>query len=269
MIEGEARMQEVCLYVGDVRTVNFKPKSFGTIATDPPFGVGAKGTVIRRDGGKYGKAKPIDTTIAPWDIRAPHWSEYIPKFWDWLDDNGILILFHEKLTVLEIASWWERMGGTVRHIAVWCIPNAAPQARKVKWKNSTNFILIATKNKGGGHAYHWENGQGADYFVHPTVPGTRRVKNLVGETHPTEKPVKVFTDWLLKWWGDREKPILDPFCGSGSILVAAKQLGFRYIVGGDINPLWVVCARERLLRCGCEPSRAGGAHSTVSYGGDF
>jgi len=108
------------------------------------------------------------------------------------------------------------------------------------------YTPSATKNVGSGHAYHWEKGQGTDYFICPMVPGIRRVRNCRGETHPTEKPVRLFTDWLLRWWGDREKPILDPFCGSGTILVAAKQLGFRYIVGGDIDPVWVNAARKRL-----------------------
>lgn len=238
---------EVSLYVGDVREVNFKEGSFGTIVTDPPFGVGTKGTIIRRNGGKFGVAKPIDTTIAPWDINPPHWKEYIPKFWNWLDDYGVLILFHEKLTLMEISRWWEEQGGTIRHIAVWCIPNPAPQARKVKWRNGTNFILIATKNKGSGHSYRWWEGQGIDYFECPMVPGIGRVKNEKGETHPTEKPVKIFTDWLLKWWGDREKPLLDPFCGTGSVVVAAVTLKFKYIVAGDIDPLWVKTTQHRLL----------------------
>lgn len=237
---------EVSLYVGDIREIDFKGGSFGTIVTDPPFGVGGKGTVIRREGGKFGVAKPIDTTIADWDINPPHWTEYIPKFWEWLDDNGIIILFHEKFTLLEIGRWWENQGGKVRHVAVWCIPNSAPQARKVKWKNGTNFILIATKNRGSGHCYRYWEGQGVDYFECPTVPGVVRVRNELGETHPTEKPIKLFTDWLLKWWGDRERPLIDPFCGSGSIVVAAVQCGFKFIVGGDINPLWVKTTKLRL-----------------------
>ncbi len=237
---------QISLYIGRIEEIEFRDGSIGTIVTDPPYGVGERGTIIRREGGKFGIAKPINTTVADWDLSPPHWTTYIPKFWRWLDDKGILILFHEKMTVAEIGRWWEEQGGVVRHIAVWCIPNAAPQARKVKWRNGTNFILIATKNKGSGHAYRWEEGQGTDYFICPMVPGVTRWKNERGETHPTEKPVRLFTDWLLKWWGSREKPLLDPFCGSGSILVAAVQCGFRYIIGGDVDPLWVRAARRRL-----------------------
>ena len=59
--------------------------------------------------------------------------------------------------------------------------------------------------------------------------------------HPATKPIKLmeklvpFTDGL----------ILDPFCGSGTTLVAAKMLGRRYI-GIDIEKKYCDIAEERL-----------------------
>lgn len=242
----KVRQSEVILYCADVRSINLPPKSVGTIVTDPPFGIGKEGTIIRREGGKFGKAKPINTTIADWDINPVSWKEYLPSFWEWLDDVGILILFHNKLEIVDIARWWEAKGGKVRHIAVWCIPNTAPQARKVKWKSATNFVLICTKNKGSGHAYHWKYGQNVDYYVCPTVPGVKRWKNSLNQTHPTEKPLELFTHWLLKWWGDRNKIILDPFCGSGTIPLAAVHLGFKTIIAGDVDASWVEATANRI-----------------------
>lgn len=45
--------------------------------------------------------------------------------------------------------------------------------------------------------------------------------------HPTQKPLRVMR-WCLKFFPDAQT-ILDPFMGSGTTLVAAKQLGRRAI----------------------------------------
>jgi len=42
-----------------------------------------------------------------------------------------------------------------------------------------------------------------------------------------------------------EHLVLDPFCGSGSTLVAAKASGRQYI-GFDVDPVAVQVAKERL-----------------------
>lgn len=62
--------------------------------------------------------------------------------------------------------------------------------------------------------------------------------------HPAEKPV----DLMQRLCGlvTRTDPIvLDPFCGGGTTLVAAKALGMRYL-GCDIDPQYVETARERV-----------------------
>jgi site-specific DNA-methyltransferase (adenine-specific) len=60
--------------------------------------------------------------------------------------------------------------------------------------------------------------------------------------HPTEKPVSVFTCLMEKNIGDI---ILDPFCGSGSSLVAAEKLGRKWI-GIEIDPKYVAIADKRI-----------------------
>ena len=62
--------------------------------------------------------------------------------------------------------------------------------------------------------------------------------------HPTQKPLPVM-QWAISQAPDDCDIILDPFCGSGTTCVAAKQLGRKYI-GIEINPDYCKIAEDRL-----------------------
>lgn len=64
------------------------------------------------------------------------------------------------------------------------------------------------------------------------------------QTHPTEKPVPIFERLISKFCDD-DATILDPFLGSGTTLVAAKQLN-RNATGIEISPEYCEIARRRL-----------------------
>jgi len=62
--------------------------------------------------------------------------------------------------------------------------------------------------------------------------------------HPTQKPVKLF-EMILMDFSNEGDLILDPFLGSGTTAVAAKELGRRYI-GIEISPEYYRVSNERL-----------------------
>jgi adenine-specific DNA-methyltransferase len=62
--------------------------------------------------------------------------------------------------------------------------------------------------------------------------------------HPCEKPLDMMRD-VIRISSREGAVILDPFCGSGSTLVAAKELKRRYI-GGDFDQYWVERTNWRL-----------------------
>lgn len=63
-----------------------------------------------------------------------------------------------------------------------------------------------------------------------------------GRSHPMQKPESLIRDLISRVNADL---ILDPFAGSGTTLVAAKQLGRKYI-GIEIEPKYVAICKERL-----------------------
>ena len=64
-------------------------------------------------------------------------------------------------------------------------------------------------------------------------------------SHPCPKPLRLMKRIVMMC--NANDLILDPFAGSGTTLVAAKQLGRRYI-GIEIEPKYVEIARQRLAQ---------------------
>jgi DNA modification methylase len=79
---------------------------------------------------------------------------------------------------------------------------------------------------------------------------TRRIPDVLewqysgNKLHPTQKPLCVLTP-LIQCFSRPGDLVLDPFCGSGSALVAAKLEGRRFI-GIELDPAYFDVARDRL-----------------------
>ncbi|HUQ94158.1 MAG TPA: DNA methyltransferase [Bryobacteraceae bacterium] len=75
--------------------------------------------------------------------------------------------------------------------------------------------------------------------------------------HPTQKPVGIFTP-LIEAFTRPGDVVLDPFCGSGSTLVAARDMGRRF-VGIELDPVHHLTASARLQDQPIAVSKFGGA----------
>jgi len=62
--------------------------------------------------------------------------------------------------------------------------------------------------------------------------------------HPTQKPVGILKP-LIEAFSGPSDTVLDPFCGSGSTLVAARELGRPYI-GIELDPAHHATVEQRL-----------------------
>ncbi len=62
--------------------------------------------------------------------------------------------------------------------------------------------------------------------------------------HPTEKPIELL-EWLIKYYSNEGDTVLDPTCGSGSTLVACRNLN-RNCYGIELDPTYYNTAKNRL-----------------------
>src|SRR5690606_4231353 len=85
-------------------------------------------------------------------------------------------------------------------------------------------------------------------FVAPygTQRPTKRRPWCKGNETPHPCPRRLeHVSWLVNWWSERE--VLDPFMGSGTTLVAAKNLG-RRAIGIEIEERFCEFAARRLAQ---------------------
>jgi len=210
-------------------------ESVDLILTDPPYNI-SKNVKITRNGGKFGKAKDIQLDFGEWDKNIISWRDYIDDFARILKPYGVLVMFYDKLEISCIAKYLqERLEFKVRNIGVWIKSNPAPQARRVKWQDGSEFFLIATKNKGTGHHYNYKLGQSPDWF---------KCSVSYKHYHPTQKP-DALIEWIMKYWSYPGDVVFDPFLGSGTTMVVAKKLG-RDCIGVEINEKYIDIIKRRV-----------------------
>ena len=91
----------------------------------------------------------------------------------------------------------------------------------------------------------------------PEVRNSPRYQESTG--YPTQKPLALL-ERLVAMTTAPGDLVLDPFCGSGTTLVAARRLGRRY-VGIDAGQKAIAIAQGRLQAASAVPARRTAAHS--------
>ncbi len=76
------------------------------------------------------------------------------------------------------------------------------------------------------------------------IPDVLTWRYTGNKLHPTQKPLSVLVPLVVSF-SSFDALVLDPFCGSGSCLVAAQTVGRRF-VGIEIDALHAEAARRRM-----------------------
>ena len=127
----------------------------------------------------------------------------------------------------------------------WRVGNLRPTYEPVLWFVKPYKIGSTIADNVLEHAVGAFNEQAyADYERTPHNVLTSRFNRREGGRHVAQKPVKLLQA-LIELTTRKGQIVLDPFCGSGSTLVAAQATGRRFI-GFDIDAEAVAVAKERL-----------------------
>ena len=116
----------------------------------------------------------------------------------------------------------------------WQKPDPPPNALHTAFTHAHETLIWASKARGARHTFNYDLINGPDpgsqmssVWRIPTVSKREKVHGY----HPTQKPLRVVRRALLASTLEGDL-VFDPFCGSGTMAVAAKELN-RFFVGAD------------------------------------
>ena len=213
--------------------------------TDPPYNVKIAGHVCGK-----GQVQHEEFAMASGEMSSGEFTDFLAKAFtniaSYTQEGGIVYSFMDWRHMLEIQMAAKGIFGDPRQLCVWKKDNAGMGT----FYRSHHELVYVFKNGDGAHVNNFELGQHGRYRTN--VWDYAGVNTLKGkaykllELHPTVKPVGMIAD-AIRDCSDHNGIILDPFAGSGTIIMAAERTG-RFARAIELEPKYVDVAIRRWER---------------------
>jgi len=227
------------LLTGDcIEVMKIIPKeSIDLVFTDPPYNISQKNKIFRDY--RSGKNGDIVMDFGEWDYNFNPYPflEVCKKL---LNDYGSIIVWTSEQLFGKYREWFKN-NMYPKQLLIWVKTNPLPQFRLVGYRQATELLFWALKNKNtkdNPNFIFLKQKEMTNVFYAPIVGGKERVK------HPTQKPLSI-TKEIIKRHCRKEGIVLDPFIGSGTTAVACEKLG-RYCIGIEIDKKYCEMAKKRI-----------------------
>lgn len=215
--------------------------SVDLLLTDPPYNLGLfmqeRSTNLKRMRDNYFGA-------AGWDnLGSDDWAESMDEFFGEaarvLRKGGALIVFMAVIKLETLIDLAQKHGFYYKTTGAWHKLNPMPRNMNLHFINSTeSWVYFINGAKTGTFNNH---GKALHDFFETSV--TPKSEKTFGK-HPTQKPIELM-DYFVNTLSNPGDVVLDPFMGSGSSGVSAKQLGRRF-VGIELDENYFDIAVKRM-----------------------
>jgi len=241
------------LRLGDTREIikEYTDEYFDCIVSDIPYKIATGGSRIEFKGNEMSgimrKVCPNDRLKNKWikqedsdtDILVRTgklfanneitFEEFLPDLYRVLKSDSHCYLMINSRNLKELQQKAEDVGFKFQNLLVWVKNSATPNHC---YMQSCEYILMLRK----GHERYINDMGTKNVFTYANILGNK--------LHPTEKPVELMRDLIINSTNEGDK-VLDPFCGSGSTLLACKQTNREYY-GIEIDEKYYNIAKKRL-----------------------
>jgi hypothetical protein len=193
------------------------------VMTDPPYNVKIDGHA-----GGLGKVKHKEFVMASGEMSSPAFVEFLTRASTQLCaftmPGAIHFIFMDWRHQAELLAATQPIFGAPKQLCVWVKDNAGMGT----CYRSQHELVFVFKKGTDPHINNFELGQHGRYrtnvWEYPGINSGRGRELLA--LHPTVKPVAMIAD-AIQDCSHRQGLILDPFAGSGTVLVAAERTGRR------------------------------------------
>lgn len=216
------------------------PELAQMVFTDPPYNVRIEGNVS-------GVGRHREFVMASGEMSNATFVTFLTSALQlaatWSVDGSIHFVCMDWRHIDEIQRAGKEVYSELKNLIVWVKDNAGMGS----FYRSRHELIFAFKNGTEPHINSFELGQNGRYRTNvwhyrgATSP-TRETRQALA-LHPTVKPVAMVVD-ALKDCSRRGGVVLDPFCGSGTIFIAAQKTG-RRARAIELDPIYCDTAIRR------------------------
>jgi DNA modification methylase len=212
------------------------------VFTDPPYNVAIDGNVCG-----LGRIRHRDFAMGCGEMSEVEFTTFLQTVFERLAGNTVDGSIHQ--ICMDWRHLWEMLAagrkvyGELKNLCVWNKSNAGMGS----FYRSKHELVFVWKSGTASHVNNFELGQHGrnrtNVWDYAGISSMRagRLEELA--MHPTVKPTALVAD-AIKDCSRRDGLVLDPFCGSGTILIAAERVG-RKARAVEIDPAYVDVAVRR------------------------
>ena len=212
------------------------------VLTDPPYNV-----VIDRNVCGLGRIRHRDFAMGCGEMSEAEFTNFLQTVFERLAENTIDGSIHQ--ICMDWRHMWEMLAAgrkvysELKNLCVWNKSNAGMGS----FYRSKHELVFVWKSGTAAHTNNFELGQHGrnrtNVWDYAGISSLRAGRLDELAMHPTVKPVALVAD-ALKDCSRRGALVLDPFCGSGTSLIAAERTG-RKARSLEIDPTYVDVAVRR------------------------